>query len=246
MNKTKALLALTPFLFGLLSVAEAATPDTLRNYPYCEVIPLVVEGGTSSQIVFNTLGLNTCPRSIWKTITEADVIAAYNASYNANVTSANLNGRRHWLMDQIVADGGDTVTGNKLTVNGLEFEQRGVLSGSEETGSAPYVAGTISRATTYIYKKGLPTFQLTDSCGTVYTMQSYSQQVDPRLTYNKLKTLGKTLKRPVGWRYKVVRPKTTLELVAAGSITVIQDSLANTYQINSGASHTRPDCIPTN
>lgn len=234
-----------PFAVGIVDV-QGATSESLRNDPYCEVIPMVVDGDTTTQIVFNTQGFNTCPRSKWKTITEDDVVAAYNSQYTTSANSANLNGRRHWVMDDIVADGGETTTGNNLTVNGLEFGQRGILPGTETPGSTPYVATSFSRSTTYIYKKGLPTFELTDNCGTTYTMQTYSQQVNPLLTYNKLRFLKRKLKLPMGWNYAVRRPNKELVLVAPGSTYVVQDIFANTYQINPDASQTRPDCTPTN
>ena len=34
-------------------------------------------------------------------------------------------------------------------------------------------------------------------------MQAYSNIVDPNLTYADLKTLGKKLKLPAGWKYQV-------------------------------------------
>jgi hypothetical protein len=77
-------------------------------------------------------------------------------------------------------------------------------------------------------------------------MQTYSQQVNPLLTYNKLRFLKRKLKLPMGWNYAVRRPNKELVLVAPGSTYVVQDIFANTYQINPDASQTRPDCTPTN
>jgi hypothetical protein len=115
----------------------------------------------------------------------------------------------------------------------------------DSNGSSPYVGATVSRSTTYVDKKGLPIFELTDSCGTVYTMQSYSQQVDPLLTCNKLKSLSSKLKLPVGWTYTVRRPKSDFDLVATGTTSVVQDIFANSYQINPSLSQTLPNCTPT-
>ena len=246
MEKKLTLLS-AALLLGSHVDTQAAVPSDIRNYPYCEVIPMVVSGSTTTQTVFNTLGYNTCPRSVWKTITSNDVITAYNTQYQANATSAVLNGRRHWVMDQIIANGGNTTTGNTLTVNGLEFSERGVISGSGTEGSDPYTAGQISRSTTFVYKKGLPVFELTDSCGTVYTMQAYSTQVYPTLTYDKLKStsFGKKLKLPVGWSYSVRRLSSELDLTAEGSTYVVQDIFADSYQINPAFSHTRSGCTPT-
>src|SRR5215204_5362325 len=59
------------------SDASAATggpmPSDLRDVRYCEVIPSVTEGDTTTTHVYNTLGLNDCPPELWNSLTEAEV-----------------------------------------------------------------------------------------------------------------------------------------------------------------------------
>ena len=222
---------------------SAQTPTEVRDYPYCEVIPGVVDGSTTTQTVFNSLGFNTCPESTWVTITKGDVISAYNTQYNANATQATLNGRRHWTMDQISSQASGSVNSNTLVVNGLEFGQQGVLMSSGTVGGDPFTPAQVNRSTTYVYKAGRRVFELKDPCGTVYTMQSYSEQYY-KLRYSDLKNLGKRLPLPQGWTYRARRLSSQLQLIASGSTTVVQDTLANSYQINPQQSQTLPNCTP--
>jgi hypothetical protein len=50
------------------------------------------------------------------------------------------------------------------------------------------------------------------------------------LSYGDLATLGAKLKLPSGWRYSPMVIEKDLVLGAAGTATVIQDELENTYQ----------------
>jgi hypothetical protein len=68
-------------------------------------------------------------------------------------------------------------------------------------------------------------------------MQSYTQIKDPKLTLAGLAKLRKRLALPDGWRYRSRTLKGDLVLSAAGTATVLQDELQNTYQL---ATTTRP------
>src|SRR5262245_20322311 len=81
-----------------------SVPSELRDVRYCEVIPSVTEGDTTTTYVYNTLGSNFCPPGRWSSLTEADVNEEYGSQ------SAELNGPRHWVMDSIAASG-ETTTG---------------------------------------------------------------------------------------------------------------------------------------
>ena len=61
-------------------------------------------------------------------------------------------------------------------------------------------------------------------------MQSYSQQIDPRLDQASLDRLGPRLELPQGWSYQTLTPNRDLILEATGTATVLQDDLLNTYQ----------------
>ena len=57
-------------------------------------------------------------------------------------------------------------------------------------------------------------------------MQSYSQIVDPRLTYRDLPRLGCVLKLPAGWSYSTKKLTHTLMLNSNGLAYVVNDNLA--------------------
>jgi hypothetical protein len=213
-------------------------PSELRDYPYCEVIPDTVSGGTLTEHVFNTLPYGPCNPKKFTQITEQDIIAAYNEAYGGNSTSATINGPRHWVVDSITSTGGVTSSGESLTVNGIEFGLAGQLQapvGSPTIGTNPYVPNTIQRNTIYLFKKGTLVYELTDPSGKVYVMQSYSQQIDPSLSLRKLSGIGPTDQLPTGWKYAARRLTANLTLTAAGSTTIVNDYYRNTYQIDPGA-----------
>ncbi|MHB1212165.1 MAG: hypothetical protein ACYC0W_07885 [Candidatus Nanopelagicales bacterium] len=221
------------------ATSESGTvPSELRNFPYCEVIPNTASEGTTTEHVFNTLGFNACPSNKWKTITEQDIIDAYNETYGGNATSATINGRRHWVMDSIKSGGGTTSSTDTLVVNGIKFGLKALLevpAGSATIGDDAYVANTVQRNTTYIFKAGRKIFELIDPQGNVYVMQSYSTQFCPKQTLKNLPKIGPTLQLPRGWRYRTHTPSQDLNLTASGATQIVNDYCRNTYQINPDA-----------
>ncbi len=231
---------------GLISAAPAFAvapaadmPSDLRNFPYCELIPDTVANGVITEHVFNTLGFNTCPEDTWETITEQNVIDAYNAQYGSTglATSATLNGRRHWVLDSIKADGGVTSSSDTLTVNGMELGIKGILTtpvGDATIGTNAYEVNTVQRNTTYLFKKGRKVYELIDPDKNVYVMQSYTTAMAP-LTLKKLDHIGKFNQLPKGWKYRVRKLPKDLTLTAAGTTSIVNDYFRNTYQINPNA-----------
>ena len=61
-------------------------------------------------------------------------------------------------------------------------------------------------------------------------MQSYSLIKDPHLSIPDLRSLGRRLELPTGWRYRTKRLHHDLTLRANGRATIIQDDLLDTYQ----------------
>lgn len=228
-------------------VVLAEVPEELRNYPYCELLPNTVADGEMTEYVFNTLGFNRCPNYLFDRITESDVISAYNKQYGANAISATVNGRRFWVLDNLVSNGGVSDSTYTLTVKGLKLGLRAQIItpvGSPTIGTDPYVVNTVQRNTMYTFKKGRYVYQLTDPCGNVYVMQSYTQQFEPTLTIEKLSSnaMSALLELPEGWNYSYQRLNTTLQLTAAGETHIVNDLLRNTYQINPAASTNDPSC----
>jgi hypothetical protein len=201
-------------------------PQALRDQRYCEV--LVGAHGSyfpHELIVYNTVGLNDCPQSLWSRITAAKVKAEARAHF------VRLNGPRHWTIDAFV--GSELLNPAVRTFEGLAMREAGVLhlGFRDFLSQRPYAEHMVARKTTEVFKAGLPVFQLLDSDGEVFFMQSYSLQVDPWQTMDALKTLGQKLRFPRGWSFRVVTLRSDYLLESAGGqATVIQDDLLNTYQ----------------
>ena len=67
--------------------------------------------------------------------------------------------------------------------------------------------------------------------GCEYVMQTYALIADKTLKASDLPGLGKKLKLPEGWNYRMRIPEKDLILTTSGSATVLQDDLMNTYQL---------------
>ena len=235
MRITQALLIALGFI---LSIGYAGAQSTatipkfeksisnLRNQRYCEVLYGKRDFLKLEVKVFNTQGLNLCPKDQWKTITKESVEKAYDASFVV------LNGPRYWMMDEIQA-AGDTVNLTKESFGGMEMNLRATVKLNllkQLMGSKQFSPNEISRTTNFVYKAGTPIYELTSPAGDVYVMQSYSQIVNPNLAMSDLPDLAKQLKLPAGWAYKSRVLDQELSLIANGIAYVLQDNLSNSYQ----------------
>ena len=222
--------AFAALLSGPAAPAAAGSSDTnnLRDVRYCEVIPSVVTETITTTYVYNTLGFNRCPRRQWSQITE-DLV---NREFGSQ--SAQLNGPRHWVMDEIIASGTST-TGETFTFGTIEMGLRATIvtpTGAPTVGQQFYVPNQVQRDTIFVYKAGQPIFILTDPDGNEYIMQSYAQIVDPTLRYKDLPDLANELNLPPGWHYHTETLTQDLQMNSNGLATVVNDDLANSYQLN--------------
>jgi len=205
-------------------VIEGATIEGVRDARYCEIIPVVRDGFRLRATVYNTLGLNDCPAAIWDTITEDAMKQRFDA------LTVLLNGPRYFIMDSITASGA-TKAGETIEAGGLKLTERATIDlGLFDLLHRPYREQTINRDTLYTFKAGQPVFTLEAADGSSYVMQAFSQIVDKGLSYEDLPMLGSKLKLPSGWHYSSMILQGDLVLGAAGTATVIQDELENTYQ----------------
>ncbi len=217
------LLAPVPFL------QSADTPvvgvrDHLRGVRYGEI--LVVTGGPLSFTagVYNTLGLNDCPEAEWKALDAGALKKEFRAA------AIIFNGPRYFLMDRnSLTNPGKVATFGKLQARHLadvEIPLTTMLRGK----SKPYVENTVKRTSEYLYRKGSRIYELVSPDGDVFTMQTYAQIVDPKLTEADLVTLASRLKLPVGWQYRTRILDGDLVLKADGVAYVLQDDFQNSYQ----------------
>lgn len=112
--------------------------------------------------------------------------------------------------------------------------ERSLSLGMSLEDEAKYSPNTVKRNTRYTYFADDWIFTLTDPDGQVYVMQSFSQQVNPKLAYEDLQHLENFLTLPKGWQYEPVLLEEELILESHGETTVVSDDFRNVYQIVPG------------
>lgn len=233
---------LATLLSGLLAACGgAATPQTvpavtpaqskpipadIRDYRYCEIIPVFRKGVNFHVEVYNTMGSNDCPADLWAKMDEKALKAQYGA------VAMKINGPRYWVMNSIVG-GGATATGKVVDFGGIEMTLRGEIETKLWEGTVGdkfFTPNEVQRTTVFNYLKGNMVYELTTPEGDVYRMQSYAQIAEPTLTIADLETLGNRLALPRGWTYQARVLTEDSPLKADGLAYVINDNLYNSYQ----------------
>jgi hypothetical protein len=209
--------ALTGAAFG--SVGRTAG---LHDARHCEIIEVKGVPPHATATVWNTIKLNRCPAAKWKSLNATALAKALGDSFVV------LNGPRHFLMDSVTAS-----TGGVRSFHGLRARKVATIRirSVAELAQTPYTDRTINRRNTWRWQRGRSVYELVAPGGDVYVMQSYAQIRDPRLTIRQLRSLGRRLDLPPGWRYRTRRLRRPLVLAAAGRATILQDDLLNTYQL---------------
>jgi hypothetical protein len=217
-------------LLVVAAFAVAAAPASaaqrsgshLRDARYCEILVLRGAPPKATVTVWNTIGLNKCPGKWWQRFDSAAL------AHELGATFVVLNGPRHFLMDSATA-----TTGRVRSFHGQRMRKVATIAihSNAELAQTGYTDRTIHRTNTWVWNAGRTVFELIAPGGDVYVMQSYAQIKDPKLTLRKLPSLGKRLKLPLGWRYRVRRLRRPLALGARGHATVLQDDLQDTYQL---------------
>jgi hypothetical protein len=198
----------------------------LNDARYCEVLELRGTPPHATVTVWNTIGLNECPEAKWRSF-DAAALARERGD-----TFVVLNGPRHFLMDAANAK-----TGGLHSFHGLRMRKVATIAihSAAELARTPYTDRTIRRTNDWRWRGGRTVFELIAPGGDTYVMQSYAQIKDPKLTLAKLRTLGRRLTLPPGWRYRSRTLRRPLVLSAKGSATILQDELQDTYQLATGA-----------
>jgi hypothetical protein len=207
--------------------------DNLRAMRYCEVFLIGGDAVTKDLEAdfYNTTDLNnaadprdTCPADLWAKV-DPDALKKHY-----QVLGVFKNGPRHWATDWI-----ELSVGTQRDFDGLQARWMGLVQlpkgvDLHKKGSSAYKPTTEARKSQMGFAKGQPVFMLVDPDGTPWVMQAYSNIVDPNLSYPDLKTLGKRLKLPAGWKYQVKVLKQDLTIKAVnGNARIVQDDLENTY-----------------
>jgi hypothetical protein len=209
----------------ILTVAAlaAATLGGLHDARYCEIIALKGAPPDATAVVWNTIGLNKCPATWWNAFDAGDLAQELGAS------AVVLNGPRHFLMDSVTVPR----TGRVRSFHGQKLRRVAAIPihTAAELAQVPYTDRVVDRDNTWRWQRGRRIYELVAPGGDVYVMQAYAQIKDPNLSIGKLRSLGRGLELPAGWRYRSRVLRRPLSIGAGGHATIVQDELQNTYQL---------------
>ena len=206
------------------TTTSAAAPD-MRDLRYCEVLLVSLSDSQPIASVYNTYPLNECPEDKWSALDPKALATQFGA------TVAMLNGPRHWMINHVEKIGGKT--SEKADFGGIEmYKQATVPIGSLVDQARPYSPYPVSRSTIFTYLAGTEIFQLTSPDGSVFVMQSFSQQKDTSLTLASLPSLANKLELPTGWTFSSRTLTEDLNIVTVKNpAQVLQDNLGNSYSM---------------
>jgi hypothetical protein len=204
------------------ALAAAVTQRHMHDARYCELFELSRLPPDGTARIWNTIGINDCPRATW------DAIDTEALAQQRGAALIVRNGPRHFLMDSAHAQ-----VGGVETLGGLQMTNVATLPipSVDDLTQAPYVDRTVQRDNTWTWNRGRTIYELIAPGGDVYVMQSYAQIKDPNLTLAQLPALGRRLALPTGWSYRTRVLERSLTLGADGQATILQDDLQNTYQL---------------
>ncbi|KTD01328.1 hypothetical protein [Fluoribacter gormanii] len=214
-------IAVSLALLIIPSFSSAAQKSHLRGQRYCEII---YSKNLMDYVVYNTIGLNDCPQSVWGKITPEYVQKEVGTSH------VHLNGPRYWMIDGM--QNSDLVSTKIKKFNGLAMREAGVIhiSLKDLLLNHPYELRKVARKTTWVYEAGKPVYELIDPNGNVFVMQSFSVQKRPQ-TQQSLAQLSSRLTLPKQWKFKMGIIKNTETVEAIDNMAVVvQDDFLNTYQ----------------
>jgi hypothetical protein len=215
------------------SGSSSQTPTTsttagradMRDLRYCEVLLVSLSDSQPIASVYNTYPLNECPEGKWAELDPKALATQFGA------TVAMLNGPRHWMINSVEKIG--TASNEKADFGGIEmYKQATVPIGSLVDQARSYSPYSVSRSAIFTYYAGTEIFELTSLDGSVFVMQSFSQQKDPSLTLALLPSLANKLELPAGWKFGSRMLTEDLKIVTVKNpAQVLQDNLGNSYSM---------------
>ncbi|MFZ1176637.1 MAG: hypothetical protein WAO15_10310 [Mycobacterium sp.] len=193
----------------------------LAGKRYGEVLLVEVGESGPQATVYNSFPLNDCPAELWSAL-DPQAIATENGA-----AAALLNGPRYWLMNRIEKEPqGSQVT---KTFGGIEMIKQATVALSSMN-PAPYTVNEVSRNTVFVFNAGEEVYELIDTDGQRWIMQTWSQVADPNLSRADLPGLASRLELPEGWTY---RPRVLTSELRVDTRTqpahVLQDNVTNSY-----------------
>lgn len=185
---------------------EQITLTGIRDMRYCEFL-LIYEDRVD---IYNTSASDGCPAELWQSMDVAELAKTHGA------TRAQLNGPKFWAPDEQTIE-----FGGAKDFGGIEARYGATLPlsalGASE-GSAPYTRFTSSKKQAFVFKAGLPVYELVDPDGNSYVLNAYGAQVrdgDPA-------NLAEQLSPAEGWSFRVSTPSRDLIVEAATDADPVQ------------------------
>ncbi|CEG55555.1 hypothetical protein [Legionella fallonii] len=216
------LLSLLLLLFTLPLFAVQTGSSQMRGKQYCEII---VSKLVTNYAIYNTLGINDCPTTMWNKVTESQVKKETGSSF------VYLNGPRYWVIDGFNNPAANNAA--KKTISGIKMQHAGQLYIKWTNllkAKYPYYRHEVQRQTTWLFETGKPVYELIDNHGDIYVMLSYSVRKKSQ-TEGSLAQLGAKLTLPKGWKFKTGILKQAETIKSANNVAIIiQDNFDNTYQ----------------
>lgn len=215
---------------------QAATGFSLNGFRYCEIlITISGDNGSPETEVWGTPGVDPCEDEAWSAL-DPDVLMVEN-----DASSIHMNGPRYFTVDGTVDTAAGSVGGVGIAAGGeAELRDFGEVSmtllatvDGDTAESMLYIPELVVRTTTWTFNAGTEVYELTDTDGNTYVMQSYALYEDPDLTADDLPGLGDRLDLPEGWTYgsRTLDDDVVVALAADGAM-VLNDELGNSYQRN--------------
>ena len=200
-------------------------PTNLRDFQYCEVLPVFPCGDGFVTEVYASMSHNDCPDADWGALNAEELKNQFD------MVDVRLNGPRHWVLNAIQASaGGQTNNYDKIVSFGnIEMSLQAQIQSAFSEGDL-YTESEVLRTTTYTYSAGNEVFKLINPQGEEYIMQSYSRLVDPDQSIDDLATLGSRLHLPSGWSFQTEILQADFQVIAEGLAFVIIDDFDNAYQ----------------
>ncbi|MCW2991998.1 MAG: hypothetical protein JWM73_2592, partial [Solirubrobacterales bacterium] len=159
---------LTATALAACSLATAAAPagaaarTGLRDARYCEIFLLQGTIPAAQAVVYNSIGLGSCPQAKWDAL-DPNQIAHETAS-----TAAILNGPRHFLMESVTG----AQTGRRQTFGGIPMTRVAAIPirSAADLDRSLYTDRTILRKNVWRWKAGRKVFELVAPGGDTYVM----------------------------------------------------------------------------
>ena len=204
----------------------------MRHFPYCEILSSRNKFGIFHLLEFTAYNtfLFGCDVEKWNEITQ-DYIRKHDSS-----SIVVLNGPRRWAFDTLAV--GSTFVDRSVTMfNDLKWVVVGIVQATLYDmvvhflypSAKFYSERMVNRATTYVFRAGLPIHYLRAPTGKTYVMQSYSVQIF-NVTQSVLPVLDQHLSLPAGWTYHVRTLSNNLFLKAINDVGVIvTDNFMSVY-----------------